>query len=303
MHMAGFIPLILVLVSFGVIIFIVVRRFPQLATLDIDNLPRIKETKKKEEILRKRAEEQSRFVYEKLRRIFAPVGNLFIHIQKWFRGYVYTVQQKAHNARKKELQAQPKIHKDSAEREEELKQLMQEAQYAFDDKVYDTAEKKYIAAIKLDARNEQAYSGLGDVYHAQGQQKEARETYRFVLQLNPHNEHALMQLGEMAEAMHEIEEAVGYYQQAVLVNDNIASRFVKLYELLMELKEYTTALEAIRQALILEPQNPKFLDNFIEASIMVQDKKSAEEGYHQLRMVNPENQKLSSFKQRIDELN
>ena len=48
---SGIIPFILIVLSLSVIIFLVVKKFPQLSLLDVDTIPEVKEDKKKQEIV------------------------------------------------------------------------------------------------------------------------------------------------------------------------------------------------------------------------------------------------------------
>ena len=45
--MYALLPLLLIFFSFVVIIFIIVRKFPQLTLLDVENIPEVKEEKKR----------------------------------------------------------------------------------------------------------------------------------------------------------------------------------------------------------------------------------------------------------------
>ncbi len=303
--MANILPFIFIALSFSVIIFILAKKFPQLTLLDVDNIKEVKEYKKKDQLLRKRSEEKdleinTKFL-DRIRPLFAKLKN----IQKRFREYVSEIEYKVRTESevvKKEKKKKTKKTVSKVEKKKqktEIEQLLQEAQKSFEVEDYNDAEQKFIAIIKAQPKNSQAYEGLADVYHAQNQTDEAIETYKFALKLDPGSEHANVELAEIYEKKGDLDTAVSYYQQAVLINDHISSRFARIYELLTELEKYDTAFEAATQALELEPQNPKYLDNFIESSIIVGDQKAAKEGYKQLRMVNPENKKLPSFKNRI----
>lgn len=294
------IPLVIFICALSTIIVIIARKWSQIVLFDVESLPEVKEAEKKDEFLRKRAEQSAEKTYQLAAVFFRPVFKSFRFIQLAFRKYVGKIERAVMESSYKKSQI--KKMSVSLDIEQELRTLIQEGRYALKEGDFNNAEKKFITAIKIHDRSVEAYEGLADVYYKQAQLEEAKQTYRFVLYLDRDNEHALLRLAEIAEEEGKLETAVDYYQQVVLINENIAVRFTKLYELLLALKQYDTALAAIEQAVNLEPQNPKYLDNFIEASILVGNKKLAEEGWQQLRMVNPENQKLSIFKERIAEL-
>ena len=99
-----------------------------------------------------------------------------------------------------------------------------------------------------------------------------------------------------------MDEAISYYQQAALLGDTLAPRFFHLAELLLKVAQPETAKEAICSACELEPKNPRYLDLLIETAIICDDKLLAEKTWEDLRIVNPDNNKLSDFKERIDNL-
>ncbi len=296
--MLWIIAALLLLIALCVLGFLFVRHFEQLTVLDPSGLPEEKMSQKKDEFLRKRAEEQGVKRRGQQAGWFKPLGRRWRIIQLRFRQTFQAVENKL-----LEHGSQHRLNKPlTAEEEQVLRTLLQEGLNAAEARDWNNAEKKLIAAIRLDERNVTAYRALAGAYFAQDQFEEAKQTYRFVLYLDPRDDSALLRLAEIAEHEGKLDASVEYYQQAVLINDHVASRFAKLADLLTQLKQPETALEAIQQAVILEPQNPKYLDNFIEASILAEDKNLAEEGYRQLRAVNPENHKLAAFRERIDAL-
>ncbi|MBI2990155.1 MAG: tetratricopeptide repeat protein [Candidatus Magasanikbacteria bacterium] len=302
-----FVPLILIILSLSTILFIVIRKFSRLVLLDLDSIQEIKEHQKKDDLLRKWASEKEDEVHRKMMNVLGPFFAFLKGFQKTFRNYVWRVEQmvrkEAQHMRRERKAQQPKEDKEQKEqRKNELESLLLEGKTALDQGIYNDAEKKFIAAVKLDPKNTAAYEGLGDVYYHNNQGEEAGQTYGFLLQLDPRNEHACLQLARMAEDKHELDKAVDYYQQALLINDSVSTRFTKIYDLLMQLGQHQTAFEAATQAVQLEPDNPKYLDNLLEVSILLGNKKAAEEVYERLRMVNPENNKLPAFRERINEL-
>lgn len=291
---------LLFLASLATIVFFYVHAWPRLTLLDVHKIPEVRESQKKDEILRRRAAERETEREPKVLVTHIWLVDFFKRQQAKFRSYVDSVERKMVEYRRSRHPVIPLTDEEKRARRRQVKTLLHEAETALTAGAYDSAEKDFIAVISLDEKNAAAYQGLGDVYFAEKQFTEAKQTYRYALHLDKNNEHAIVRLAEIAEAEGALETAVEYYQQAVLMNDSVSPRFYKLYELLTELGQPQTALAAIQEALALEPQNPKYLDNFIEASIMVGNKNLAEEGYQRLRMVNPENQKLSAFKERID---
>ncbi len=295
-----FLPFILLVLSLGVIVWFIIRVYSQLLLLDVESLPHVKKSRKKDIFIRKKAEKESERLYTKLQKILQPLIQAGKEVQLSFRKLVGNIEHKAIMEEKKH--GKSLSTEERQQRRQTSRQLVAEASTDISQDDFETAEKKFLAAIKHDSKNKDAYKGLADVYIRQGNKQEAKETYLFVLQLDTHDEEVYLKLGELAEEEGRVESAVEYYEQAVIINPHNPQRFVKIFDLLFEIQQYETALEAIIQALSLEPQNPKYLDNFVETSILLGRKDLAEDGYKQLRMINPENQKLISFRQRIDDL-
>lgn len=287
------------LLSGAVVVWFVVRAWPKMTLLDVFKLPDVKESSKKDEILRRRVAEMALKKNKDMGVAKMWLFALWNSVQEKFRTSVDALERSILSEQRLPNQ---QIIMDPGERAAEIRALLREADTAFTGGGYEAAEAAYIAVINLDDKNVAAYMGLGNVYLVEKHLNEARETFKYALRLDKRNEMANVRLAEIAEQENNLEAAVEYYEQAVLLNDGIATRYFKLYELLCALKQPDTALAAIREALALDPQNPKYLDNFITASIIVGDKKLAEEGYQRLRLVNPENQKLSTFRERIKEM-
>ena len=298
---SGIIPLILILLSLGAVIFIIVRKFPQLALLDVENIPEVKEGKKKNEFFKKKAERQAAHSLSRVARKIQPFLRRLKEIQLRFRTYVGAVEREVLKlAREKRATASKEIP--AHEKRKERDTLLREAMQAFEENNLEKAEALYISAIRVDPKNVAAYRGLGGVYLAQEHFDEAEESYRFASRLDPNDDGISVKLGELAERKGDVPKAIEYLQQAVLLNDQFASRFAKLSDLLRALEQFATALEAVKQAVAIEPENPKYLDSMIELAILSHDKKTAEDGYQRLRMVNPENQKLDALKDKINKM-
>lgn len=301
------VPLTLMGLSLGTILVIVIRKFPQLSVLDVENLPEVKESKRKNEVIRKRVERLEAEGKKERQTRWIPFFRLLRHVQLGFRQYVGRIERlvsEEMNSMRPRMtnRGRSAVKENKQMPGERVRTALQEAVFLLDQGDFEGAEKKYLALIRQNPKAKEAYRGLGDVYVKQGHMEEARETYQFVAQLDPWDDTVLVKLAEMAEAEGKLEQAVELYEQAVLLNDNLSGRFAKLAELLSTLGQYPTALEAIKQALDLEPENPKYLDMAVEVGILVGNKVFAEEAYQHLRMVNPENQKLPALKDKIEKM-
>lgn len=293
-------PFILIIVSLAIIVVIIVRRFPQLTLIDAENLPEVQQERKKDEFLKQRVKSKSKEKQSKWTTWFAGVVTWWKELQLQFRKYVGTVERRLVQRTEEKKKSEPTEKR--MERAHEVEELIKEANQAADAGELEKAEQRYIQAIRLDAKNVDAYYGLSGVYMRQEQLTEAQQSCAFALQLDPDNDLAAVRMAEIAEQQGDVQKAIEWYQQSVLTGDMYPKRFDKLAHLLQGIGEHDAALEAAAQAADLEPENPKYLDNLLELAIIVADKTLAEDVYGRLRLVNPENQKLRVFRQRIDEI-
>lgn len=254
--------------------------------------------RKKEEILRKKVEEKMVGFGKRQEKFWRPLFQKLKEAQLVFRKYVGRVQ-------KIVLDSERKLKRrrvTTSEAKVEATALLKEAEAAVEQKDLELAEKKYIEAIRLDPKNQDAYFGLGNVYLEKSELEDAEEAFMYLTRLNSQHDGGLVKLAEIAEERGNIEKAIEYYEKSLLVEDSKAPRFIKIAELMLSIDKTDTAQEAVKQAVELETQNPKYLDMMVEVSIKCGDKESAEEAFQRLRMVNPENQKLDVFKERIGEM-
>lgn len=296
--MLNVIFLLIIVVALGVIFFLVIRKFPQLANLDLRNLPEEKIYQKKREIINKRIEKSSNLLKERFSKALVPVGKVWGKLQLQFRIYVGKIERLLHHEQVLKIKQKNKLVSNE-ENEQKIEQLILEGEQQLKDGNYERAEELFISAIKIDPKSAVAYRGLGDTYLAKNSTEEAEQTYKFLIKMEPDDDSVLVKLAEVAENKGDLEKAIEYYQQAVLVNDSFSPRFYHLAELLLKVGQPDVATESILQAVELEPQNPKYLDLLIEIAIICGNKDMALKGYGELRLVNPENQKLHSFKDRI----
>lgn len=289
-------------ISLGIVIFIVIRKFPQMANLDIENLPEEKIYQKKKQIINKRIDESSNVLKKKIVAFLVPLRKkIWGKLQLQFRIYVGKIERLLHHEEVLKIKQENEVATPE-DREQKLTQLIADGEQHLQFGNYDQAEERFIAAIKNDAKSMEAYRGLADTYFAKNAIEEAKQTYQFLLKIKPDDDTTLVKLAEIAEEQANLEEAISYYQQAVLLNDSFSPRFYHLAELLVKVDQPQVAKEAVLQAVELEPQNPKYLDFLIEIAIICGDKTLALKGYNDLRLVNAENQKLRVFKNRIEKM-
>lgn len=294
----------LVCIGIGLVLIagVLVRRLPQVANLDIENLPAEKEARKKKEIMSRRIESEGARLLTVWGKRLEPIRKIWGVLQLEFRRYVGRVERLWHyeqRAKKKEHPVNVPVTKPAMEK---IENIIADGEEQFKRGAFERAEELFISAIKLDKKSRPAYRALADTYSAKGNLDEAMETYEFLLRLDPGDDSVMVKIADLAEGEGNIEKAIQYYQQAVVANDSLSPRFYHLAELLLKVAEPEIAKEAILSAVDLEPKNPKYLDLLTEVGIQCGDKHLAKQGFDELRLANPKNQKLPGFQDRINSL-
>ena len=261
--------IILVLICLVIIATIIIKKFPALAILDVENIPGQKEAKFKEEIIKKRLE-----------RDFAKWGIVFIKIWHFFNTIISGPLHAAYDS----LKAIKDVYRKSkkltlSERREHIRNLFRETEDYIKADDFDKAENSLIEIISLEPKNLPAFVELADVYVGGKKWAEARQTLGHALKLARSNkgEHFM---GDIT--LQEIHFSLSW------VNEN--------------LNDYPEALDHIRESLEFEPNQPRYLDLAIGLAIKQPDKKFAAEMLERLREVNPENAKLIDWAREIEEI-
>lgn len=289
--MYNIVPLILILLSLGVIIFVVIRKFPMLANIDMETMPAEKEAKIKEQIIGKR-----------LKRNFFKWSSFFVRIVKPITKLMGDLFKAIHDklvVLKEAYRKEPIIEDfDSSARVEKLFALFDEL---IKEEKFIEAEKKLIEIIGLDNKNIKAFKLLGGLYFSRKNYQEAIETFEYVLKLKEDDD-AYAQLSNIIKNA-EISD-VSRADSLKIANINIfrSQTYFDLSLVYMAMNRFDEALVSLKKALEIEPNNPRYLDTMLEISIIKKDKDLAEESYRRLAEANPENQKLVELKKQIEEI-
>lgn len=295
--------LIIIFLALAAIVLIIARKFPQIAHLEVEELPEEKTAEKKKKILEERFARNLSKIWKKIVDALGPIEKIWKSLQKKFREAVIetiirVTEERRARARKKETLTTEKI----AEKSDRVDALLAEAENFFEEARYADAEHKFLDAVKIDQRNPQAYRGLGKVYMKNGSYKEAEEVFKFLLKLTSGDDTVYVKLGKNASMAGNMLKAKEYYKKALTMNMQVALRHFEFAEILEALGELKPAYRAYLKAVKLEGDNPRYLDGLLNISIKLGDKAGAEAVYEKLRIVNPENKKLPELRQRIDSM-
>lgn len=86
----------------------------------------------------------------------------------------------------------------------------------------DEAEKSFRAALRGNAANAEAWSGLGDVYDARKDPRQASEQYEKALALKPDLLYTLLNAGHVADKLERSKQAEDFYRRAFAIDPQMA---------------------------------------------------------------------------------
>lgn len=265
------ISIALVTICLIIIALIIVKKFPALAILDVENIPGHKEAKFKEEILKKRLE-----------RSFSHHGRFFLNIYNFFsqtlsawlhRLYISLQHWQTSLRHSRQLTL--------TERRARVKELLKTAEDKVKAEELDLAEQALIEVINLEVKNTLACARLATVYEQGKKWPEARQIWEYALKLTKQQQRQKI-LPEEAPALAEL-----YFSLAGVYKN---------------LDNSELALENIREALDIEPNNPRFLDFIIELALAGENCDLAQEMLNRFLAINPENGKLADWQVEINNL-
>lgn len=263
-------------ISFGVIVVavlvilvIIIRKFPQLAAMNVESIPEEKALRLKNKIIIERLTRRFLDAQKRTRTYLKPV------FEKTKLG-VQNLYQRAMELEQEVRQQKQPLK--SFEIRNEISRHLEEAEKLVEEEEYDKAEEVYITILSLDAKNIAAYEGLTELYIENRDYKKARETARYLIKLLTKQE---------ISGADKIHLSTAYFDLG------------EIYEL--ENKQ-PQALTNYKKAVDLEPNNPRYLDSLLKISILVKDKELAWRTFNALQEADPENKKLPDLKTEIESL-
>lgn len=268
--MPTIISLILIGLCLVIILAIILKKFPALAILDINNMPGEKEAKFKDQIIKQKVERD-------LAKVGGRVARAWLLLSRKVSNFLESSQAQL---KKIKLSYKSSARIPQVEKQKMIKDLFIAYADLLKKENYNGAEEKLVEIVSLDQKNINAFFKLGSLYDEQKKWSEARQTYEYALKL-----------------------ARQYQDDETIMADlTIQEIYFSLAWVERESDDLDAALENIREALELEPNSPRYLDLILDLSIIKKDKELAVASLEKLASVNPENNKLSDWQEKIDNL-
>lgn len=173
--------------------------------------------------------------------------------------------------------------------EREHRNIIKEANKLVRGNRFKQAEKKYLAILKNDHKNVNAYFGLGNLYLEQGEYVGAAEALKKVIEFEPTNETALTSLGMALMQTKDYEGAVTAYEHAVALDTTVPHRYVNLALAAEKAGNVKRQISALAHAVDLEPTNMGYLNALVNAALEADDKSEAKKALEKIVELEPAN--------------
>lgn len=274
-----FIPLILIVASLIVIIFIIIKKIPDLAAINVESIAKEKEVRVKNRIITERLARRF-FSFKKiLIEIFTPLKKTASSI--WSGVYQKAVELEKDELKKSQLASSVNESLKKSDTGEKISNKLIEAKKFLADQNFTRTEEVCISIVELDAKNLDVYEILTELYSEKKEYKKARETCRHSIKL-------LLKNGAQADGS--------------VLKHQLANCYADLGWVYQLENKNNYALSNFQKAVKIEPHNPRFLDLLLKICIILKNKNLAQKTFEALKKADPENQKLVGLSEEISNI-
>ncbi len=282
--MGAILPQILIILAVGAIIYLVIKKFSYLASVDTENMREEKQAELKVKILEDRLKRNFVIFGQRLGAILNPLG------QKLHKKITAAGQSVTRLNTRLKTQRQEVIKRHPERAKLLLQDILNDAEKFLRAEQYAEAEKMLIEALTLNPRDKDVYYRLGSLYLAQKNYPHALATFKHILGLE-------------LKGLEILEQQAGPDSPEVTEKrQKLASLYHEIAEVNFQQDIPEQARDSLRHALEYDARNPKYLDFFCELCIILKDKDEASDCLKKLRQINPENGKIEKFNQEIANL-
>lgn len=295
MILIDIIALVVLLVSLTAIGLLIGRRFPTLASIDLQSAAgTLRE--RKSNLLEKRLRRKFNSMWERLEDHGGPVTN------KIRQGWNVLHRRLVDLEHEYKVRALPVLLNRFQRRkvDAEIAEIMAQAEALLADGEVKAAEEKALHAIRLEPRSVPAFEFLGDLYLSGKEYGNAKEIYLYLLKLVDDEEAVYEHKIEQDVRRGQLPAAQVDRRQAIDLKKHRLLYYLDLAQAYRMLEDWPNAMSSIQEAAVLEPNNPKVLDEYLEVSIGSGQKKFAGEALETIRQTNSENSKISDWEERIE---
>lgn len=215
--------------------------------------------------------------------IFAAILIYFVVTKVATPGLIFKLKKDESLSNKEENKTNITIEENKPEKE-----LIDEGQILFNKGEIESAEKKFLSAIKIDPMTAIAYHFLGMIYLRQKMYKGAIAALEKGCKIDPLNDTAFNNLGLAYYNTENFEKAIENFEKSISLNDKIAHRYLNIALAYQETKKLDRAAIALEQAVKIHA-NTENLTLLARNYIKMSNKKLALGSVERLLEIDPHN--------------
>lgn len=276
-----------------VMIVILLRHGKELRLLNPESIAEERERRKLNELLLRRF---ARMRFEKLAPLKAILHRAFYECKKAY----HEVYLRLVRLEKFYKQAKAPFAMMAPSVKDRIKALLHEARALARDLKWADAERRFLEILSIDARNTDAYQGLGTIYIKQKLYPQARETFEFLVKIKKADDACYAALADIAEAEGNSTAAETLRIKAVELRPRLPNRHAELANLYLSRTQLQKAWAHAKRSTELDPKSAKYLDLSLEIAILLGDRQEAKRRYDTLRLLSEDQSRLQAFKERIE---
>ncbi|MBU0645945.1 tetratricopeptide repeat protein [Patescibacteria group bacterium] len=247
------IPVIIIVLSLGVIIVVFWEKLPQLRKLDVESIPKEQMRQMKEKLIMQRLD---RMRSNKLGGVGKAAGVAVKGVSKLGRRAV----QRLYALEQYYQKVKQETDGEGTTDPETVKRLLNEAEELVRAEEYIPAEKKYIEVISHHPKNVAAYEGLGNLYLEIKSYDQARETFLFTLRIAPDDASVNMSMAELETDLKNHAKACEFAKKAVDKRPGNPKYLDMYIESALAAKLFAEADQGIELLEQVNPENQKIGD-------------------------------------------
>jgi tetratricopeptide (TPR) repeat protein len=287
--MLFWISLIIAIISGVTVLILLIRHWREIRLLDVGTIRAEQEKKARDRIMCDRFDRL-------LKRWSAPIRQTGRRATQWFARAVQDAEAKLSITR---TSADPHAPRMPSGR---IVQLLDEASTCVQEGKSSRAERLYLEVLKIDMRQADAYKGLGELYLADRQYPQAKETFDFLVSIHRADDAVYAGLATIAEADNRLLDAERDRKRAIEIKPHSSQRFAELASHYLKRAMAKEALAAAQEAARLDPADLRTLELSCRAAILLRDRHLAEFALRDLRLNGYDRERLDSLKEQVDEM-
>jgi Tfp pilus assembly protein PilF len=231
---------IMLLLGLGIILWVVLRKIPQLRVIDVESIPKERERKVKEQLILSRFQRSGGVKLQKVAKISSGVVGAISRQEQYYQ--------------KLKRSGDEGTHRYS---DETVRARLEEADVLVKQEEFIPAEKIFIDIISHNPKSVDGYEGLGNMYLVNDQLDQARETLQFALRLSPDDASLNVSMAELENTQGNQKAALPYLKRAVTKRSK-NPRYLDYYiETALDVGSLKDAREGIQALKDVNPDNKK----------------------------------------------